>query len=393
MTAFHLAIDWGMDGYSVANGQHRYAVDLLRSLAAIRAADRVTVFGTRPEPPAHVASLFAAGTGWHWRHKPLATRRGADWVNQWRGFRAHRRDRPDVLHTIDAPVPFFPPCPVVATVYDLMAELFPADYPFTAGRGYRRWRWLHRRRVTRYLAISHTTAADLVRLWNVPADRIDVVHLGVSGFPPADFEGTWEKTLAARLPELAGVRFVLSPYNLEPRKNLAALLTAFRAVRDRFPDVKLVLFGKAAWSAEREAMYDARVAQLSLPPAIVRTGFVTDVELAALYRAAEVFAFPALYEGFGLPLVEAMACGGCVLGRNASAMAEVVGDAGLLVETQDPAALAAGLTRLLGDDAERARLRAAGRLRAAAFTPERMARETASVYRRVTGGSPECARR
>jgi glycosyltransferase involved in cell wall biosynthesis len=384
VAGFHLGIDWGMDAYSVGNGQYRYAADLLNALARLGVADRVTVFGTRASPPGSVAGLFAAGTGWEWVRKPPATGRGCDWVNLWRSFRAHRRSRPDVLHVIDATVPALAPCPVVVTAYDLMVEVFPDDYPaWRASRGYRRWRWLNRHRVGRFAAISRTTAADYQRLWGIPPDRIDVVYLGVSGFPPAGFDQSWEETLAIRFPDLAGARFVLAPYNLEPRKNLLALLTAFRAAREPFPGVRLVLFGKGAWTAEREAAADGRIAELGIGPAVVRTGFVEDAALASLYRAADVFAFPALYEGFGLPVLEAMACGGCVLARDASAMAEVVGDAGLLVETADPAALAAGLTRLLGDEAERVRLRAAARVRAADFTPERMARGTAAVYRRA----------
>jgi glycosyltransferase involved in cell wall biosynthesis len=308
-------------------------------------------------------------------------------VNQARSIRTHRRARPDVLHVIDAPIPFLAPCPVVVTVHDLMTEVYPEDYPWIANRSYRRWRWLHRRRAARLLAISRTTAADIQRFWGVAPERIDVVHHGTVSFPPARFEETWEDTLASRFPDLKGARFVLAPYNLEPRKNLGTLLDAFHAVRRRMPDVTLVLFGKAAWNTEREAAYDARIAALGLTSVVTRLGVVGDAELAALYRAADVFAFPALYEGFGLPLLEAMACGGCVLARDASAMAEVVGDAGLLVETSDRDALAAGLGRLLGDDAARARLRVAARARAATFTAARMARETAAVYRRAAGAA------
>src|SRR5437763_1862600 len=116
-----------MDAFPIGHGQVRYASDLLAALARAGAVERVTVFGTRPAPPERLAALFARGTGWRWIHKPAASWRGSDWVNQWRSFWAHRRDRPDVLHIIDAPIPLFPPCPVVATTYDLMAELFPAD--------------------------------------------------------------------------------------------------------------------------------------------------------------------------------------------------------------------------------------------------------------------------
>jgi glycosyltransferase involved in cell wall biosynthesis len=373
-----------MDGYSVTNGQYRYAANLLPALARLGVADRVTVFGTRPAPPEHLAGLFSAGSGWQWLRKPAANGRGSDWVNQWWAFRYHRRCRPDILHVVDAPVPLLPPCPVVITAYDLMVELYPDDYrAWLASRGYRRWRWLCRHRVSRFAAISQTTASDYQRIWGIAADKIDVAYLGVSGFPPTGSDESCIGTLATRFPVLADARFILVPYNLEPRKNLYALLRAFRTIRERFPEVKLVLFGKGAWTAEREEAALARIDELGIGPAIVRTGFVQDAELACLYRAADVFVFPALYEGFGLPLLEAMACGGCLLARKASAMAEVVGDAGSLVETADPAALAEGMARLLSDGAERERLRAAARARAALFSPDRMARDTVAVYRRA----------
>lgn len=386
MTDLHVGIDWGMDGFSVGNGQFRYAVDLINALAALGSAERVTVFGTRPEPPSAIAGCFASGSTWEWVRKPLARGRGSFWIDQWRSLWAHRGRGLDVLHVIDAPVPCAAPCPVVATAYDLMVEVFRADYPeWLRSRGYKRWRWLSRHRVRRFAAISETTAEDYHRFWGVRRERTDVVYLGVTGFPPAGVESSGSATLAGRFPDLVGRRFVLAPYNLEPRKNLPALFAAFRSVRDQFPGVELVLFGKGSWTPEREERTNELFAKLELTDAVTRTGIVNDTELASLYRAADVFAFPPLYEGFGLPLLEAMACGACVLARNASAMAEVVGDAGLLVETADPVATAAGLVRLLSDGSERERLRAAARARAATFSSARMAAETFAVYRKAIG--------
>ena len=123
------------------------------------------------------------------------------------------------------------------------------------------------------------------------------------------------------------------PYNLEPRKNLAALVSAFAQALPAAPAARLVLYGRAAVTPEREVEFDRTVAALGVRQAIVRTGFLTDDQLGWLYRRATIFAFPSLYEGFGYPVLEAMAAGACVVARGASAMAEVMDEAGVAVET------------------------------------------------------------
>lgn len=382
----HLTIDWGMDGHGVGNGQFRYATDLLTALSQLNAIGPVTVFGVGATPPERVRDLFLSNNEWSWLSKPIATHRGADFVNQWRSFWAHRRHRMDILHVIDSTVPLYAPCPVVTTAYDLMAEIFAGEYhEWLASRGYRRFRWLNQRRVNRIIAISHTTSADYQRLWRIPSSKIDVVHLASAGFPPCGFHQSWKVTLFTRFPELSNRRFVLTPYNLEPRKNLCGVLKAFACLRHRFPDLLLVLFGQAAWSAQREAAANAQIAALGIGPAIRHTGFVNDTELAVLYRAADVFVFPSLYEGFGLPVLEAMACGGCVLAKPRSAMAEVVGGAGIMIDTSNVELLASEISDLISSPTRREQLRAAALVRAATFTVERMARETAAVYYRTAG--------
>jgi glycosyltransferase involved in cell wall biosynthesis len=177
--------------------------------------------------------------------------------------------------------------------------------------------------------------------------------------------------------------FLLSPYNLEPRKNLAGLVRAFACLRPQFPPLRLVLFGNAAWTPERENAFNALIDGLGVRAAVIRLGCVTDAELRWLYRHATLFAFPSCYEGFGLPVLEAMANGGCVVVRNASAMVEVVGDAGALVETIDTPAFAVCIAALLRDPTRRGMLGSAARHRAASFTVERMARLTYESYRQA----------
>jgi glycosyltransferase involved in cell wall biosynthesis len=260
-----------------------------------------------------------------------------------------------------------------------MMEVFPSNYAgCLRSKVYARIRRLNQKIVSFHLSISRTTASDLARFWGIPTERIRVIYLGTARFRPNSSDG--KTILADRFPDLP-TRFVLSVYNLEPRKNLRTLLEAFPAVRDRYPDIRLVLFGRGAWTQDRETEFERQMASLGLGDAVVRLGKVSDLELATLYQIADVFVFPTLYEGFGLPLLEAMAVGGCVLTHEASAMAEIVGSAGRMINTSQPAAVARGLIDLLGDASQRARLREAAVNRAATFTAERMARETLSVYR------------
>ena len=373
-----------MDGHSLGNGQFRYATDLMAALAQIDFADKVTVFGTRPFPPERISCLFQPATNWVWVHKPFAHGRMADWSNQWRSFWFHRQYKITILHIIDSTIPVLPPCPVVLTAYDLMPEIFAADYPkMLASRGYRRFRWLSRHRVTKFLAISHATAADYHRLWKIPENKIATVHLAVSGFPADGHHSDWPATLALRFPKIDGRRFLLAPYNLEPRKNLDAALVAFSLIHKYFPDLVFVLFGKAGWTIERESLIQSKIEALGIAEAVKLTGFIDDLSLAALYRGAEIFIFPSLYEGFGLPVLEAMACGGCIVARDISAMVEVGGDACRLVDTSDSIVLAENISYLLNNPEQQAILRSKAMARATAFTASRMANETISVYRSV----------
>jgi glycosyltransferase involved in cell wall biosynthesis len=380
-----IGIDWGMDGYSIANGQYRYAVDLINALARLGVDADFVVFGTRPQPPQEIASLFVETKGaWQWSHKPVWSGKGSHWINQGLSAWHLRRQHFDLVHCIDSTIPCWSACPVVWTLYDLMTEVFADDYQeWRNNRGYRRYRQAVREWVSHHLAISHTTSQDATRFWNVDPRTVTVVYLGVSGFPPPTLVEMACGEGLTRFTQLANHPLILAPYNLEPRKNLAAVLAAMAAVRERFPHYRLALFGRGACTPQREAEFESALVRHGLQDTVVRLGFVSDLELADLYRTAEVFVFPALYEGFGLPLLEAMSVGGCVIARDASAMAEVVGDAGLLVETKDPQILAGAILQLLDNPAERERLRAAGRVRAATFSVERMARETFDTYLRV----------
>ncbi len=176
-------------------------------------------------------------------------------------------------------------------------------------------------------------------------------------------------------------RWILSPYNLEPRKNLRRLLEAFAQVPDPRDEMRLVLFGRAAHTPEREREFDDLLARLSIGRKVIRTGFVSDAALATMYRRCTVFVFPSLYEGFGLPVLEAMANGACVVVGDRSAMKEVVDQAGVLMDVDSPSAMARAIITTLADERGRQRLSEKARARSTAFTLERLADQTIAAYR------------
>jgi glycosyltransferase involved in cell wall biosynthesis len=265
--------------------------------------------------------------------------------------------------------------PLVVTVHDLTLlrhpELGTPALRRLVGRTARSVR-----EATRVIADSEATRRDVVELLGAPPDRVRVVPLGCDPrFRPGDMAAA-RRAVAAELG--IDAPFVLHVGTIEPRKNLPALLSAFaRARRTRGLRQLLVLAGAPGWGVEPVR---ARIAAEGLADVVRLTGPVSDAQLLQLYRAADLFAFPSLYEGFGLPVVEALACGTPVVTANAAALPEVAGDAALLVDPRDEGALADALDRGVNDPELRARLRTAGPARAAQFTWERCAAATLAVY-------------
>ncbi|HVB79346.1 MAG TPA: glycosyltransferase family 1 protein [Candidatus Binataceae bacterium] len=374
-----IAIDFsGLDHLSIRNGQYRYAVDLVRGLAELKPKADFILLGSGPAPVAELHDVFET-SGWRYLQATRFDGRAAHYRNQLALAWTALRERVDLLHVLHSPVPMLAPCPLVVTIFDLMYELFPEYAQAANSRPYRSDRWVVTHRARRILSISAATANDLDRLWGIRRARIDVVPLG-SSFVTSASPHCENRNSRTRFGELCSGEALLSPYNLEPRKNLGALLKAVTALRHRRPKLRLLLFGRAAVDAEREQRFDRSVAELGLRDAVHLLGPLDDTDLAWLYGHTTAFVFPSLYEGFGLPVLEAMASGGCVVARNASAMAEIVGEAGALVETADPDALAATISALLDAPERRAQFGAAARQRAAAFTIERMARQTYASY-------------
>lgn len=266
---------------------------------------------------------------------------------------------------------------LVVTVHDLAFDRFPELYP-------RGWRWLYRaglraaaRRADAILVPSRSTADDLISRSPFDPERVHVTPLAPSLHARSnDDPANGLRRIAVTRP------YLLFVGTLEPRKNLVRLVRAYRRIAPDVPH-SLVLTGPRGWRGDE---LDAELARPG-PGKIVRTGRVDDAELDALYRGADAFAYLSLHEGFGLPIVEAMARGVPVITSNVSALPEVAAGAALLVDPVDVEAIANALRRVLTDPALADDLRRRGRERAATLTWAATARATLDVYRQVTGVS------
>jgi glycosyltransferase involved in cell wall biosynthesis len=369
---FHVAINAhllsGQDSYRSA-GVHQYIHHLLRHLPQADDRMRCTVLLGAGVFPLDIA-LDSLRSRWP-TGRPTVRVPWEQLAQPW----ALRRMGADLVHCPAFVGPLVAPCPLVITVHDLSFIRFPELFR-PANRLYLTvMTRLSARRVQRLIAVSAHTAAETTRLLNVPPERIDVVYHGVEpNFHPLPADEIAAFCRRKKLPE----RFVLFVGTLEPRKNLVRLVEAFARVRDG--QVGLVLAGGKGW------LYDelfAQVESLGLNEKVIFAGYVPNEELPLWYNAATLLAYPSLYEGFGLPVLEAQACGTPVLTSNVSSLPEAAGDAALMVDPYDVEALAEGLNRLLTDDTLVQELRKRGLAHARQFSWPHAAQETTRVYRRA----------
>lgn len=284
---------------------------------------------------------------------------------------------PGLLHSVDHVSPAWGPWKSVVTIHDLAFALFP-DTHTEASRRYYAHTAESCRRAERVIAVSRATAHDLTHTLQVDPSRIDVIYEAParSCFPrPREaFEA-----LARELGIAAERPFVLFVGTLEPRKNLPLLFDVMVRVR-REIDAQLVVVGGPGWL--QESIVQAHE-KSGLGAQARFVGWQGEEGAAVLYSHAAALALPSIYEGFGLPLVEAMACGAPVVSSNAGPLPEIAGDAAVLLNPHNPSAWADALLKVLSDPAHAAALRERGFRRAAQFSWEQCARETRDVYRRV----------
>jgi glycosyltransferase involved in cell wall biosynthesis len=290
-----------------------------------------------------------------------------------------QRAQVNLLHALAFAGPLAMSIPWIVTIYDLSFMRYPDSF-HPLNRLYLTWAVRHAARYANYLiAISESTKRDLIELVGVPPERIRVIYCGKdSAFAPATDPAALAAWRAMRqVPE----RMILFVGTIEPRKNIVRLLRAFaRAKRAARLPHTLVLIGARGW---KYAEVDQTIAQENLASDVMFVGYVPQAELPRWYQAAELFVYPSLYEGFGMPPLDAMAAGTPVVTSNATALPEVVGAAALQVPPTDEAALSEAIVRALTDKALRAEMIARGLEQAARFSWTRAARETAALYRAV----------
>jgi glycosyltransferase involved in cell wall biosynthesis len=278
-------------------------------------------------------------------------------------------------------MPVLAPCQTVVTFHDMTFILQPQLHTRLKRLMFPAIVRVSARRAAALLADSESTRQDAIRLLRLTPERITTAPLGVTPeFAPihdrAYLAGIQEKY---HLPE----RMLLYVGLMEPRKNLPVLLKAFARIAKKFNEYQLVLVGRRGWMVEE---IFRQIEVLGIKDRVCFPGYVERADLPAVYNLADVFCYPSMYEGFGLPVLEAMACGTPVVTSRISSLPEIVGEAGEMVTPDDFTALADVLDHLLADPVYRKKLAKSGQAQAAPFTWERTARLTWEVYQRVLAG-------
>jgi len=369
-----IGIDASRAASAQRTGTENYSLQLIRALLGLGSDHQFRLY-TSSTPP---AGLF--GTG----EPPGASEiRVIPFPRLWTHVRlsAEMLARPpDVLFVPAHVLPLFHPRRSVVTVHD-MGFLFHPHAHRRWDRQYLRWstNW-NARQAMAVLADSEATRGDLLRACPVDGAKVKVVYLGRDeGLAPVVDVG-----VLAEVRSRYGIpgRYLLYLGTLQPRKNLERLVEAFARVAGEpiLQDVDLVLAGKRGW------LYDslfARVSRLGLEGRVHFSGYVSDADIAALYSGASAYIFPSLYEGFGMPVLEAQSCGVPVVTSNNSSLPEVAGNAALLVDPTDGDAIASAIRRVVADEALRAELIRRGFENVKRFSWQKCAQETLAVLESV----------
>jgi glycosyltransferase involved in cell wall biosynthesis len=373
----------GIDAHAIGaqqGGNETYIRGLIRALAEVDSRNRYTIFLAEPAAAEEWRDGFVRQYS-NFEVRLLAKPTPLVRVPLALAFELRRRpalERIDVLH-VQYTAPPFCPAPVVATIHDLAFEHMPETF---TRRGSMQLKLTVRRtaqRAARIATVSEYSRQDLLRTYRLSPEKVAVTYNGIeSHFTPHSVSSNEADEIRRRF----GISrdFLLAVGSLQPRKNLVRLIRAYAKLRAEHSGFapQLVIVGRKLWLADG---IFAEVRRQRWAEDVILTGYAADADLASLYRAATAFVYPSLFEGFGLPPVEAMACGTPVVTSNVSSLPEIVGNAALLIDPGDEEALAAALLRIVNDQPLRAKLREQGIVQAGKFTWRAAAEKTLQLYR------------
>jgi glycosyltransferase involved in cell wall biosynthesis len=368
-------------------GIGRYTRELIRALVAEAPDLHFKLFSARPPVVSPIPDSLPIASN--------VTRHPAPFGEQWLYRLWYRARMPipvqfftgrlDLFHSPDFVLPFVGGrIPTLLTVHDLSFVHYPETFPSRLTSYLNRTVPWSIRRSDHILADSISTRNDLKSIWNVPVEKVTVIYGGVDErFQPASDEA--KAAVRARY-DLGAAPLILSLGTVQPRKNYEFLVRAFEPVARQAPH-SLVIVGGKGWLDEG---LSAEIERAGLTGRVRLAGFVADADLPALYSAADLFVFPSLYEGFGLPILEAMACGVPVITSNASSLPEVaMGDHGVpaavMLSPHEEFAWTEAILRLLKDRDTRRNLAEAGLAQSTRFRWQKAAKELASLYRALLG--------
>lgn len=369
--AMKIAVDASRLAVQARTGTEHYAWELLHALGHVDQRNDYVLYCNQtpaelpPLPPSFVLKPIPFPRAWS--HGRLSLEM--------------LRDAPDVLFVPAHALPIVPGPRSVVTIHDLGFLHHPEAHTRIQRLYYRFFTRLSARRASHIIAISEATRRDLEHFYGTPSAKISVVYHGVHPrFQPISARATINATLKRYHIDGAYLLFVST---VQPRKNVTRLLEAFAAASQMLPAgtlPTLVLAGKRGWLTEQ---IERRAAELDIAASVRFIGYVPDSDLPTLLSGALAYLNPSLYEGFGMSVLEAQACGTPVLASNVSSLPEVVGDAGILVDPYDVSALRDGILQMITDSDLRAQLRDRGLRRVAGWTWERTARQTLAILEQV----------